>query len=169
MGTYYWHRLPKVQLVFLTYFILNHLTMYFALFLIASLAAANAAVLDKGETRTTENYFITLVTGDVADAGTDSTIYATLIGSTGQMCGPHELDNSYNNFGRGNIDTFLVQCDYLGPVMMLQINKDNYGGGPGWFLEKVSVYDERDWKAYSYVLNDWVDYHTGSTLMANNL
>ena len=150
-----------------------------------------------------ENYIVTMFTGDVGDAGTDSTIYITLFGSTGKSCGPVVLDNSYNNFGRGNIDTFALQCDYLGPIAFVAIgefylhfflsfylssffsffiiipfsnsslfvnfaDKDNNGAGPGWYLEKLSVYDERDWHVYSYVYNEWVDYHNSLILRAVN-
>jgi len=139
--------------------------MYLAVLFIASLAAANAAP----ETRSTENYIVTMFTGDVGDAGTDSTIYITLFGSTGKSCGPVVLDNSYNNFGRGNIDTFALQCDYLGPIAFVAIDKDNNGAGPGWYLEKLSVYDERDWHVYAYVYNEWVDYHNSLILQAVNV
>ncbi len=65
------------------------------------------AVAD-GSSPTAVSYKVVTTTGSAFGAGTDAKVIATVFGSKGDT-GPHELDNSSNNFERGATDTFFIQ------------------------------------------------------------
>ena len=50
-----------------------------------------------------------MVTSDVRGAGTDADVSMVMHGSKGDV-GPLKLDNSANNFERGQTDTFFIKA-----------------------------------------------------------
>jgi hypothetical protein len=75
------------------------------LLLLGASAAPAASTADALEQHT---YKVVVVTSDVRGAGTDADISMVMHGSKGDA-GPLKLDNSANNFERGQTDTFFVK------------------------------------------------------------
>lgn len=63
----------------------------------------------------TAHYRVTVLTGDVRGAGTDSDVYLTVHGSDGST-GEHELASSGNNFERNGRDEFTLQSVNIGTI-----------------------------------------------------
>lgn len=61
------------------------------------------------------HYRITVATGDVRSAGTDSDVFLTVHGSNGST-GERELASNANNFERGQKDQFTIQCANIGDI-----------------------------------------------------
>lgn len=80
---------------------------------------------------------ITVYTGDVKSAGTDSAISLTLFGSEGTT--PElVLDKDESRFERGGVDLIRMDLDDVGKLLKARIAVDGKGTRPDWFLEKVS-------------------------------
>lgn len=68
---------------------------------------------------------VTVRTSDIRGAGTDAGVSVVLYGTqpdgTVIDSGRQVLDNSANNFERGQVDTFFVKCKDLGPLSRLVV------------------------------------------------
>lgn len=84
-------------------------------------------------------YEITVYTGDVKSAGTDSAISLTLFGSEGTTP-EFVLDKDESRFERGGVDLIRMDLDDVGKLLKARIAVDGKGTRPDWFLEKVSSY-----------------------------
>ena len=64
------------------------------------------------------SYSIAVTTATTRGAGTDSSVFCTLIGSAGLESNEMSLDksNHFNLFERGQIDVFVVRCRDLGQL-----------------------------------------------------
>lgn len=63
-------------------------------------------------------------TSDIKGAGTDSKVSLVLFGYKEGMAvdsGSHKLDNSANNFERGQIDQFVIKCKDLGELTRVMV------------------------------------------------
>lgn len=108
-----------------------------------------------------------MVTGDVRGAGTDANVAITLFGKTGQTSKFNLRNNSRDKslFERASSDIFHFKTNSVGPLtrvrysiypldfcetatvgyvhlkfLCFRIQHDNTGVGPGWFLDRVSVF-----------------------------
>ncbi|TKS84776.1 Lipoxygenase -like proteiny domain-containing protein 1 [Collichthys lucidus] len=99
-------------------------------------------------------YEVTVKTGDVQNAGTDTLIYMSVFGingSTEEML----LQKDEDRFERGQEDTFNMEIDDIAPLRKMRIRIDGSGSRPDWFLdqvilrnlttEEVSVFTYEDW------------------------
>jgi len=82
-------------------------------------------------------HLIEVTTGDVRGAGTDANVDITLHGTEGTF-GPHRLETSANDFERGRVDRFQVEC-LVGRVESLRIGHDGRGLGSAWHLRSLTV------------------------------
>ncbi len=55
------------------------------------------------------------------------------------------------------MDTFDIDCDFVGPVDRVQIEHDNTGAGPAWFLDKIVIDDLPRKKKYEFPCGRWLD------------
>ncbi|CAN9504554.1 unnamed protein product [Ophioblennius macclurei] len=81
-------------------------------------------------------YEVTVVTGDVQNAGTDTQIFMSVFGvngSTEEML----LCKNEDRFERGQEDTFNMEVDDIAPLRKMRIRVDGSGSRPDWFLDKV--------------------------------
>jgi hypothetical protein len=78
-------------------------------------------------------YTVTVRTGDVRGAGTDAAVFLTLYGTAGNS-GALALENSKDNFERGQVDRFTVEAA-VGEVQYVRIGHDNSGVAPAWHLQ----------------------------------
>ena len=81
-------------------------------------------------------YEITVYTGDVKSAGTDSAIAMTMFGSEGTTP-EFVLDKDESRFERGGADLIRMDLDDVGKLLKVRIAVDGKGTRPDWFLEKV--------------------------------
>lgn len=49
------------------------------------------------------------------------------------------LENSKNNFEKGQVDEFVVETIDIGTITKMTIGHDNKGLGPAWHLDNVEV------------------------------
>lgn len=82
-------------------------------------------------------YEVTVVTGDVQNAGTDTLIYMSVFGANG---GTEEmlLQKNEDRFERGQEDTFNMEIDDIAPLRKMRLRIDGSGSRPDWFLDQVS-------------------------------
>ncbi len=78
------------------------------------------------------------------DEGTDSKVYATLIGSKGKSSKFWlKLDHKVNFYFEPGTQIVLEQiCEDIGDLEMLEIEQDGSGIAPDWHLNKVSSQNE---------------------------
>lgn len=69
-------------------------------------------------------YTVTTYTSDLRGAGTDANVSVVLLGSKASTPGL-VLENSRNNFERGQVDCFTVESVDVGQITRLQISHDN--------------------------------------------
>ncbi|AYB37652.1 PLAT/LH2 domain-containing protein [Brevibacillus laterosporus] len=100
-------------------------------------------------------YAVTVQTGDVKDAGTDSNIYVTLKGKNG-MSKPTLFDiPNYNDFERGAKDKYYITVNKdLGEILAITAYSDGTGNKPGWYPTSFTVeYNDKRWV---FSNNEWI-------------
>ncbi|XP_070707153.1 lipoxygenase homology domain-containing protein 1 [Pempheris klunzingeri] len=99
-------------------------------------------------------YEVTVVTGDVQNAGTDTLIFMSVFGANGST-EEMLLQKNEDRFERGQEDTFNMEIDDIAPLRKMRLRIDGSGSRPDWFLdqvimrnlttEEVSVFTYEDW------------------------
>ncbi|MDY3015195.1 MAG: PLAT/LH2 domain-containing protein [Evtepia sp.] len=100
-------------------------------------------------------YRVTVSTGDIPGAGTNASVYLTLFGSEGNSS-EYSLDSSDDDFERGDIGTYKIYSSELGNIEFIRIRHDNSGKRPGWFLDEVTVTNERTKKVWIFPCHRWL-------------
>uniref|UniRef100_A0A8D0GZA6 Lipoxygenase homology PLAT domains 1 n=1 Tax=Sphenodon punctatus TaxID=8508 RepID=A0A8D0GZA6_SPHPU len=106
------------------------------------------------------NYEVTVITGDMRNAGTNANVFMQMYGETGKT----ELlilKNRSNNYERGatetfKVDIFTVKAINLGVLKKLRIRHDNTGSNPSWFLEIVEIIDRKEDITYYFPCQRWL-------------
>ena len=81
-------------------------------------------------------YEVTVYTGDVPSAGTDSKLSMTVFGTQGTT--PEiTLQKDESRFERSSVDVFNMELEDVGRLLKIRIGLDGSGNRPSWFLEKV--------------------------------
>uniref|UniRef100_A0A3Q3AH36 Lipoxygenase homology PLAT domains 1a n=1 Tax=Kryptolebias marmoratus TaxID=37003 RepID=A0A3Q3AH36_KRYMA len=95
-------------------------------------------------------YEVTVVTGDVQNAGTDTQIFMSVFGANGST--EEMLLAKNEDFERGQEDTFNMEIDDIEPLRKLRLRVDGSGSRPDWFLdqrnlttEELSVFTYEEW------------------------
>ena len=83
-------------------------------------------------------YEMTVITGDVAEAGTDQKITITVFGAKGSTS-PYVLEKTENRFERDRADFMKLELEDVAPVKKMRIETDGKGSRPDWYCEKVRV------------------------------
>ncbi|XP_062291185.1 lipoxygenase homology domain-containing protein 1 [Scomber scombrus] len=99
-------------------------------------------------------YEVTVVTGDVQNAGTDTQIFMSVFGANGST-EEMLLQKNEDRFERGQEDTFTMEIDDIAPLRKMRLRIDGSGSRPDWFFnqvimrnlttEEVSVFTYEDW------------------------
>lgn len=98
---------------------------------------------DPGRVQVAEvRYVLDVHTGNVPGAGTDCTVFAELRGAS-LSSGTHALSASRNDFQRGAVNRFYIECPDLGPVQQLTVGHDGKGAAKAWFLSEVRLVAQR--------------------------
>lgn len=81
---------------------------------------------------------VTVYTGDVRGAGTNANVFLVIYGENGKS-DQFDLRNKSDNFERGQVDKFKVECEDIGQLVKIRVGHDNNGMRSAWFLEKVEI------------------------------
>ena len=83
-------------------------------------------------------YEITVYTGDVKSAGTDSVVSVTVFGNE-RTTPEFVLDKDESRFERGSVDLIRMDLEDVGTLLKIRIGVDGKGARPDWFLDKVRI------------------------------
>ena len=101
-------------------------------------------------------YMVEVLTSDIRGAGTDARVSIVLFGADGDS-GVQTLENSANNFERGQLDTFTLECKPLGIIERVQVNTQGRGFGAAWHLQRITVKDIGSGETANFSSNRWFD------------
>ncbi|XP_056146384.1 lipoxygenase homology domain-containing protein 1 [Lampris incognitus] len=100
-------------------------------------------------------YEVTVVTGDVQNAGSDTQIYMSVFGSKGSM-EEMLLQKNEDRFERGQEDTFSLEIDDIAPLMKMRLRIDGSGSRPDWFLDKVIMRNLTTEEVSVFTYEEWL-------------
>ncbi|XP_076768521.1 lipoxygenase homology domain-containing protein 1 isoform X1 [Arvicanthis niloticus] len=115
---------------------------------------------DSNATLKNFRYHISIKTGDVSGASTDSRVYIKLYGEKSDTIKQVLLvsDNNLKDyFERGRVDEFTLETLNIGTINRLVIGHDSTGMHAGWFLGSVQIRVPRQGKQYTFPANRWLD------------
>ncbi|KAL8614278.1 hypothetical protein ACOMHN_007616 [Nucella lapillus] len=115
-------------------------------------------------------YIITVSTGDVINAGTDSRVYVILNGGEKgeETSGTIWLETG--KFQRGMVDIFNVDVlKMLSPLSHIDVGHNNKGVASGWFLDSVTVYCPMAGVEQTFLCNKWLATSEGDGLIQRTL
>lgn len=81
-------------------------------------------------------YEVTVYTGDIQSAGTDSKVSMIVFGTQGTTA-EKMLEKDEFHFERSSVDVFKMELEDVGGLLKVRIGHDGTGNRPSWFLEKV--------------------------------
>ncbi|XP_059398613.1 lipoxygenase homology domain-containing protein 1 [Carassius carassius] len=100
-------------------------------------------------------YEVTVITGDVQHAGTDTQIYMTVFGVHGtseEMLLPKLEDR----FERGQKDTFNLEIEVIAPLRKMRVRIDGSGSRPDWFLDKIELHNLQTDEVALFTYEEWL-------------
>ncbi|CAO2594491.1 Lipoxygenase homology domain-containing protein 1, partial [Lemmus lemmus] len=115
---------------------------------------------DSNATLKNFRYHISVKTGNVSGASTDSNVYIKLYGEKSDTIKQVLLvsDNNLKDyFERGRVDEFTLETLNIGTINRLVIGHDSTGMRSGWFLGSVQIRVPRQGKQYTFPANRWLD------------
>ncbi|XP_052229243.1 lipoxygenase homology domain-containing protein 1-like isoform X2 [Dreissena polymorpha] len=83
-------------------------------------------------------YELTVITGDIEEAGSDQKITITVFGAKGQTT-PQVLEKSGDRFERDRADLIKLELEDVAPIKKMRIETDGKGSRPDWYCEKVEL------------------------------
>ncbi|CAK8694229.1 unnamed protein product [Clavelina lepadiformis] len=111
----------------------------------------------EGGTTTRVTYHVTVTTGCMKFAGTDSNVYIAMTGASGDRTSLTKLDNAFHNdFERGSVDKFKVKMEDIGKPVILTIKHEETGMFSDWYAASVSVQKTGEREVYRFPVNMWV-------------
>ncbi|XP_075684221.1 oxygen-regulated protein 1 [Rhinoderma darwinii] len=108
---------------------------------------------------------ITLVTGNLPNSGTDSSVFLYVYG-TEESSGPIMLGSgSHQLFNVHSADTFQINLNDLHKPYKIRIGHDNSGDNPDWYLEEIKLYHLSSDQEFYLPVNRWLgeNYDDGDT------
>uniref|UniRef100_A0A3Q3H262 Lipoxygenase homology PLAT domains 1a n=1 Tax=Labrus bergylta TaxID=56723 RepID=A0A3Q3H262_9LABR len=111
---------------------------------------------DVGEIKKVEIiYEVTVVTGDVQHAGTDTLIFMSVFGANGST-EEMPLQKNEDRFERGQEDTFNMEIDDIAPLRKMRLRIDGSGSRPDWFLDKVITRNLTTEEVSVFTYEEWL-------------
>uniref|UniRef100_A0A8C1TV52 Lipoxygenase homology domains 1a n=1 Tax=Cyprinus carpio TaxID=7962 RepID=A0A8C1TV52_CYPCA len=105
-------------------------------------------------------YEVTVITGDVQHAGTDTQIFMTVFGVYGtseEMLLPKLEDR----FERGQKDTFNLEIEDIAPLRKMRVRIDGSGSRPDWFLDKIELHNLQTDEVALFMYEEWLSHSYG--------
>ncbi|XP_032715367.1 lipoxygenase homology domain-containing protein 1 [Lontra canadensis] len=115
---------------------------------------------DSNATLKNFRYHISLKTGDVSGASTDSRVYIKLYGDKSDTIKQVLLvsdNNLQDYFERARVDEFTLETLNIGTISRLVIGHDSTGMHASWFLGSVQIRVPRQGRQYTFPANRWLD------------
>ncbi|PNH12713.1 Lipoxygenase y domain-containing protein 1 [Tetrabaena socialis] len=109
-----------------------------------------------GEAHQLCRYTIITQTSDERGAGTDANVSCMLMGDKANTP-TFPLENSRNNFEKGQRDEFILESIDIGTIKKLQIGHDNKGLAAAWRLDHVEVIHQARQETYYFLADQWLD------------
>lgn len=110
-------------------------------------------------------FLIRVITGDRPFAGTDAQVFITLYDNIGAKTSPFKLDVAFrDDFERGTENSFEVNLPpgtRFGVPKKIYVEIDSYGIAPCWFVDVISVQDQRINEQYVFPVFRWIRPHQG--------
>ncbi|KAF3701896.1 Lipoxygenase -like proteiny domain-containing protein 1 [Channa argus] len=100
-------------------------------------------------------YEVTVVTGDVQNAGTDTQIFMTVFGANGST-EEMLLQKNEDRFERGQEDTFNMEINDIAPLRKMRLRIDGSGSRPDWFLDKVIMRNLTTEEVSVFTYEEWL-------------
>ncbi|GLD72495.1 lipoxygenase homology domain-containing protein 1 [Lates japonicus] len=100
-------------------------------------------------------YEVTVVTGDVQNAGTDTQIFMSVFGANGST-EEMLLQKNEDRFERGQEDTFNMEIDDIAPLRKMRLRIDGSGSRPDWFLDKVITRNLTTEEVSVFTYEEWL-------------
>lgn len=123
-----------------------------------TLQAANYGVAARQVHNDIDTYHVSVVTGNVRGAGTNSAAFVQLIGSHGESDKVVVGNSHEDGLQRGSKVTFDVQVPQgIGPLRRVYIEREKSSctdTGEGWYLEAVVVHGPEG-EQYLFPCNSW--------------
>ncbi|XP_041435163.1 lipoxygenase homology domain-containing protein 1-like [Xenopus laevis] len=114
-------------------------------------------------------YTVSIMTGDIRGAGTDSKVHVILHGEKG-LKNSGKLFLEGGEFERGRIDIYNIEiAALLSPLTRVTIGHDGHGVGAGWYCEKVIVYCPFTGIEQTFPCGYWLDEDEGDRLIEREL
>ncbi|KAF7217360.1 lipoxygenase homology domains 1 [Nothobranchius furzeri] len=121
-----------------------------------SLESFEVSGSDVGEFKKVEIiYEVTVVTGDVQNAGTDTKIFMSVFGANGST-EEMLLEKNEDRFERGQEDTFNKEIDDIEPLRKMRLRIDGSGSRPDWFLDKVILRNLTTEEVSVFTYEEWL-------------
>ncbi|KAM6965464.1 lipoxygenase homology domain-containing protein 1 [Aplochiton taeniatus] len=106
------------------------------------------------------SYHVSIKTGDIPGASSDSKVFVKLYGEKGdtsKMMLVVSDNNLSNYFETGCVDIFTVETSDIGQINRLMIGHTNEGMRAGWFLDSVQIMVPVHGKQYMFPSHRWLD------------
>nr|XP_039257172.1 lipoxygenase homology domain-containing protein 1-like [Styela clava] len=104
-------------------------------------------------------YKLQLHTGNLPAANTDADVWVNLYGTHGDTGLRKVSSGKWDSFKKGSQETVTIETVDVGEPRKISVNHNGSGLGAGWFLEDVSIQEERNEKKSDFVFqcNKWLD------------
>ncbi|XP_032172199.1 oxygen-regulated protein 1 isoform X4 [Mustela erminea] len=99
---------------------------------------------------------VTIVTGDLENAGTTATVSLYVYGEA-TCSGPIILGSGkYQLFNPNSADIFKINLKDIGEIYKLRIGHDNGGKDPAWYLEEIRLENIDTCEVYRLAVDSWI-------------
>lgn len=116
----------------------------------------------EGDCSSTYQYKVSIETGMWFGNGTTADVCIAIYGSM-NTSGPIQLTSSETDkyfFCRSSVNTFIISLPYsLGNIYKVEVQHDNGGSDPSWFLKDIIIFDMSSDEKWFFVANRWIAVH----------
>ncbi|KAL8610436.1 hypothetical protein ACOMHN_035153 [Nucella lapillus] len=117
-------------------------------------------------------YKVTVWTGDVPSAGTDASVYITIVGDQDFLNKTklwHRQGTSNFCFMRGSKEVFHLKGPRLGNLSMITIEHDGLEKRHGWYVNRVEVQCMQTRRVWVFLCKNWLSMHHGDFRIKRDL
>ncbi|XP_070337373.1 oxygen-regulated protein 1 isoform X10 [Equus asinus] len=99
---------------------------------------------------------VTVITGDLEDAGTTATVSLSVYGET-RCSGPIILGSGKHQlFNSNSADIFKINLKDIGEIYKIRIGHDNRGKDPRWYLEEIRLENIATRELFCLTVDSWI-------------